>query len=177
MANITHRNKQILHTLICIKSLNLHNKQNKLSSIFQYLNTPKQKVNSRKIAQGSNNYLCILILSTAYYILNIASTQNQEYRKAISILKYESINNKDKTTKKKPLLKKYIQRFKYKYQKYNKHKFKQLTECRENYKNERKTDIISITYLYIIYKITCTKNKFITYERFIKLFTSSIYFS
>ena len=168
MINIRHSSKHILYILTCIKSLKLNNKD---SHAFQHLSIQTKGINSYNNTLDLNSYL-YASLAAVYHILNMANERNQEYQKSISILEYESTNNQNKTTKKKLLLQKYKQRFNYQYQQDNKHKLKKLGEKKETHKNAVKANIISITYLYIIYKIIGTNNKFMTCKRFIQSFIS-----
>ncbi len=100
-------------------------------------------------------------------IFKILSLTSKEKKKIINILiNYPSIYQYCQQSEK-LIAQKYIERFTYKYQKNNKHKFKI-----QNHKTQKKNDILGfalpIIILYAVYKILRVKNRFSGYKKFIK---------
>lgn len=151
---IKQKNIKIIYIFICLQALQQYNaiQHQDVTHILRYI-TP---------IMISNDIICInknrmiSALNIIHYILYISYT----YKQINLILTYKSktyiIHNKNIYT----LYYQYLKKFIYKYQKYyeNNIKSKIKKNINDNINN------LAIFYLYTLYKILHTKNKFIVYK-------------
>ena len=153
MKNFTPSSKEILCMLICLKALNIS--QNTLCKVFT------QKYNSKKINFYKPFYYNKAIsyknkIWTIYHMLEAITYQATVIQKIFSILAHYS-KQKSSFNKIVYLISyKYVKRFIYNFQKLNKYNMYTKTE---------QLEILALVNLYIIYKLSKTKNIFFLYKK------------
>lgn len=153
MKNFTLFNKEILYMLICLKALNIS--QNTLCKVFT------QKYNSKKINFYKPFYYNKTVsyknkIWIIYHMLEATTYQATVIQKIFSILVHYSKHKLSFNNIAYLISYKYVKRFIYNFQKRNKYNIYTKTE---------QLEILALVNLYIIYRLSKTKNIFFLYKQ------------
>ena len=153
-------NKEILYILICLKALNIS--QSTVCKVFIKQHNNKQvnfyKTFDDNIETSYNNKMWII-----YYMLAITTYQTTIIQKIFSILVHYSKRQSSFNSIVYLIFYKYIKRFIYIFQKHNKYSVKHYIYARNT--KTKSLEILALINLYIIYKLSRTKNIFFLYNK------------